>query len=266
MLSILSSSLSRNNPCIADCVRTIPNSRRLTTTKILVTDSQVSYFYLNVNNGIPMSTSTRRRFAAEHSKLDILAAAEQRFSEFGYDRTRLEDIATDIGIGRPGLLYHFPNKKQLYRAVLDSVYGDLIERLGRTLAGSGTLVERLLAALEFAIDEVGARPSIARIALRETAAFDPEIIADIRAQARPLMVLLQFIFEEGEKSGELQPVDADPYFLISALSGSVMFYVTVLPVFFEEIPHDHLAPERIEILKRNVMRIARQMLGIEQDN
>lgn len=128
------------------------------------------------------------------------------------------------------------------------------------------MVERVVAALEFSIDEVGARPSIARIALREAAASDPEIIADIRAQARPLLVLLQFIFEEGEKSGELQPVDADPYFLVSALSGSVMFYVAALPVFFEDIPHDHLAPERLETLKRNVLRIARQLLGIEQDN
>ena len=203
---------------------------------------------------------------AENSKLAILNAAEQRFSEFGYEATRLEDIAADIGIGRTGVLYHFSSKHSLYTAVLEHVYGDYITSLGRALVGGGTLTERIEKVITVSVDGVLNRPSIARMAMREALASDPELISIIRAQAKTIMDLLNVIFEEGEKSGELTPIDTDPYILISSMSGTLMFYVSALPTLFGSLPYDHMAPERFELLKKNILNTAKHMLGIKNTN
>jgi TetR/AcrR family transcriptional regulator len=203
---------------------------------------------------------TRRR--AEDSRAQIVAAAERRFADLGYEATRLEDVATDVGLGRPGVLYHFPNKRRLYRAVLDGLFGDVVDRAQRALAGSGSLTERIERALEVSIDFLAERPAAARIALREASSTDPEVRQEIRAQARPILDLLQLIFEEGERTGDLHPVDTDPYFFLSTLGGTVVFYIAALPTFFEDLPFDPLSPERIAKLKRNVLRMVRRLLGM----
>lgn len=207
-------------------------------------------------------SQVRRRRRAETSRAEIVAAAEHRFAEFGYDGTRLEDVASDVGLGRSGVLYHFPDKHQLYRAVLDDLFGDEVERIRRALAGSGTLPERVERAIDVAIDFLIERPAAARIALREASASEPALRAEIRRQSAAVFDLLGLIFEEGEQSGELNPVDTDPYFFMSAVAGTLIFYLAALPTFFERLPFDPIAPEQIDRLKRNVLRTARRLLGM----
>jgi len=155
-----------------------------------------------------------------------------------------------------------PDKRQLYRAVLDDLFGDEVDRLQRALAGSGSLPERIERAIEVAIDFLVERPAAARIALREASATDPAIRAEVRRQSGPVFDLLQLIFEEGERSGELHPVDTDPYFFLSAVAGTLIFYLAALPTFFERLPFDPLAPEQIDRLKRNVLRTVGRLLGM----
>ena len=212
-----------------------------------------------------MTSRPRRRLEANKSKIEILDAAEQRFAELGYEATRLEDVAKDIGLGRSGVLYHFSTKEKLYRAVLEYVYGDYAGKVTRVLAGSGSLAERIEATIGFSVDEVCKRPSIAQIAIREASAIDSDFVSLVRLQAKPFMGLLRNIFEEGEKTGELNPVNTDPYILLSSISGTVIFYVNALPRFFGALPDNHMAPERFEILKMNILKSVKTMLGIDDN-
>jgi TetR/AcrR family transcriptional regulator len=204
----------------------------------------------------------RRRRRAETSRAEIVAAAEHRIAEFGYEGTRLEDVATDVGLGRSGVLYHFPDKHQLYRAVLDDLFGDEVDRLQRALAGSGSLPERIQRAIDVAIDFLVERPAAAKIALREASTSDPAIRDEVRKQCGPVFDLLRLIFEEGDRSGELNPVDTDPYFFFSAVAGTLIFYLAALPTFFERRPFEPLEPEQIDRLKRNVLRTVERLLGM----
>jgi TetR/AcrR family transcriptional regulator len=204
----------------------------------------------------------RRRRRAATSRAEIVGAAEHRIAEYGYEGTRLEDVASDVGLGRSGVLYHFPDKHQLYRAVLEDLFGDEVDRLQRALAGSGSLPERIERAIDVAVDFLVERPAAARIALREASANDPAIREEVRRQAGPVFDLLRLIFEEGERSGELNPVDTDPYFFLSTVAGTLIFYLAALPTFFERLPFDPLAPEQIDRLKRNVLRTVARLLGM----
>ena len=59
----------------------------------------------------------------------ILEAAEQAFGQLGFDRATLADIASEAGIRRPSLLYHFESKDVLYEAVIRRVFDALKQTL-----------------------------------------------------------------------------------------------------------------------------------------
>ena len=63
----------------------------------------------------------------EATDLRVLRAAERAFGEQGYRQARLEDIASQAGIRRPSLLYHFGSKQALYKRVVEGAFLKLNE-------------------------------------------------------------------------------------------------------------------------------------------
>ena len=63
-------------------------------------------------------TSRRTRIQAENSDR-ILAAALEVFSADGFRGATIDRIADEAGMSKPNLLYYFPSKDEIYRALLD---------------------------------------------------------------------------------------------------------------------------------------------------
>ncbi len=58
----------------------------------------------------------------QDEKMDnILEAANRRFAHFGVDKTTMNEIADDLGISKASLYYYFPDKLNLYAAILQKV-------------------------------------------------------------------------------------------------------------------------------------------------
>jgi len=66
----------------------------------------------------PRSTQQAR---SARTRSGILGAAERLFAQRGYQATRLEEIAEQVGIRRASLFYYFKDKRALYDAVLENV-------------------------------------------------------------------------------------------------------------------------------------------------
>ena len=66
----------------------------------------------------------------------ILDAAARRMSRQGFHETSLSQIAEDVGIRAPSLLYHFGSKDGLYEALVQRFYAQLGSRLADA-AGDG---------------------------------------------------------------------------------------------------------------------------------
>ncbi len=59
---------------------------------------------------------------AQDKKRDvIIQAAQKRFSHFGVDKTTMNEIADDLSISKASLYYYFPDKLNLYAAVLQNL-------------------------------------------------------------------------------------------------------------------------------------------------
>ncbi len=59
-----------------------------------------------------------------------MAAALEVFSEAGYHKGSIRDVADRVGLSQAGLLHHYPSKHQLLEAVLDWRDQDALSRMG----------------------------------------------------------------------------------------------------------------------------------------
>ncbi|HEY0245849.1 MAG TPA: TetR/AcrR family transcriptional regulator [Mucilaginibacter sp.] len=56
----------------------------------------------------------------------ILEASYQRFLHYGYSKTTMNEIAGDLSLSKALLYYYFPDKSQLYVAVMRKIAGDYL--------------------------------------------------------------------------------------------------------------------------------------------
>jgi AcrR family transcriptional regulator len=121
---------------------------------------------------------------AERTRASILAEAEALFAEKGFAATRLEDVAENVGIRRASIVYYFKDKRELYDAVLEDVFGGLHDALAEVLVRGKTLTEQIEIGVSAWVDYVGRRPSIARLVLREVADANRERGAEVIEQTQ----------------------------------------------------------------------------------
>ncbi|MGY3212115.1 TetR/AcrR family transcriptional regulator [Mucilaginibacter sp. HD30] len=74
----------------------------------------------------------------------ILEAAYQRFLHYGYSKTTMNEIAGDLSFSKALLYYYFPDKSQLYIAVMRKLANDYLNRLGKEIAGFDNLKEAFI--------------------------------------------------------------------------------------------------------------------------
>jgi len=206
--------------------------------------------------------ATLRPAKAERTRSAILAAAERLFARRGYAATRLDDVADAVGVKRAALFYHFRDKQALYDAVIEEAFGELVARVEGALAASGAIAPRVEAAVEAWVDAIQARPALARLILRHAADADERPSTPLLPAAERLRRLAWGLFEEGRRSGELQPLHDDPFHASSALIGATVFYVSALAPLVPLGDFDPLAPEQFAAHKRDALRTARRLLGI----
>jgi TetR/AcrR family transcriptional regulator len=199
-----------------------------------------------------------RRDRGLQTRGEIVAAAERHFAERGFEATRLDDIAADVGIRRAAIFYHFGDKQDLYSAVLDEIFGDW----AAALPSVGSPAERLEAALTGWIDFVAERPSVARLILREAANSRPgEVSPFVRAGSAPVE-WFRGLIDEGIASGELKPL-IEPHRFTSLMGAVTVFHFAAMPWLTLDDPFDPRSLAELDKLKREVLLVARGMLGIE---
>jgi AcrR family transcriptional regulator len=197
----------------------------------------------------------RRRSNGIRTRAEIIAAAERRFAERGFQATRLGDIAADVGIQRPSLSYHFSDKQDLYIAVLETVFADW----SQGLPSGGSAVERLEAAMDSWIDFVAEHPSAARLLLRELAG-QPEQVASFLRAGTAEVEWFETVIAEGVAAGELHP-KVDPHRFMSLMAAIAVVQFAAIPWLSLRMPADRQDREELEKRKHEILLVARTLLG-----
>jgi AcrR family transcriptional regulator len=80
---------------------------------------------------------------SEATRDAILQAAARRFAAQGYEKTRISDICTDLGVNAQHLYTHFPSKKHLFIACFAVYVGWMNARVAEPMEGVADSAARL---------------------------------------------------------------------------------------------------------------------------
>lgn len=68
----------------------------------------------------------------EDGKLEIIInAAQKRFAHYGLCKTTMNEIATDVGMGKASLYYYFPDKETLFESVIKKEQQVFIDEMNK---------------------------------------------------------------------------------------------------------------------------------------
>ena len=138
-----------------------------------------------------------------------LAVATRLLAERGFEGTSLQDVADQVGVRKPSLLYHFSSKETLRAAVLGQMLGHWNEALPRILRAATSGEDRFDAVLSEMIRFFQEDADRAKLLLREVLDRPREMSAVMRVQMRPWIESVARYIRKGQEEGSLHD-DADP--------------------------------------------------------
>ncbi len=132
-------------------------------------------------------------------KEQIVKVASKYFSEVGYDKATLDDVAKEVGVSKAAIYYHFKDKFALYEAVLCSRFKDLAQ----TICEIDVLVP--IKALREYVENFGnfllENPCFSAIFAREMADGAMNMPQSCTEQMSQILKKLSAILQEGEAQG-----------------------------------------------------------------
>lgn len=136
----------------------------------------------------------------------ILAEAERQFARFGFEGVSLDSIAAVLDLSRQNLLYHWPSKEELYRAVLDSVMGEWMANMS-AIAEADEPETAIQTYVEVKLRFSRERPSGNAVFTREIMAGAPRYRDVLKAQVMPLLHADVARFERWAEEGRIRRLD-----------------------------------------------------------
>lgn len=139
----------------------------------------------------------------------VLDRAAELFGQRGYNGTNLRDVADALGMSRPALYYHFPNKEKLLEAIVEETT-ILIEReMARLMTDSHEDSEVALhGVMRFITRWMLDHYVIFKVLDRVEPEMSPEIIAKNNRAKLAILHHLSSIIDRGIEMGRFRPVDS----------------------------------------------------------
>jgi AcrR family transcriptional regulator len=182
----------------------------------------------------------------------ILDAAYQRFLHYGYSKTTMNEIAGDLSLSKALLYYYFPDKSQLYIAVMRKLAADYIQRLEGKLNQFDNLKEAFVSQIDTQHDFIVKNYNFFdffRVNEQNLPDTIWEIITEIHQTE--LRLLSAAIKIEADK-GNIKPVDNPGEIvdlLLDALHGVRVSAVSHKKVMFPQKEHlDEIHAKRLLLL------------------
>ena len=183
-----------------------------------------------------MTTTTK---AAENGKVRegrstreaIVEAASRLIHVLGYNRTSLDDVLRESGVGKGNFYYYFKSKEDLGYAIIDRIRRAFVERgLGPAFGDTDAdPVGQLHAFFDRVLDSQRQRNCVGGCAMGNLACELSDVHEGFRQQLAGIFDVyrdhLAEAIRRGQQSGRLRP-DADAVrvaqFLVGALEGAIL--------------------------------------------
>jgi AcrR family transcriptional regulator len=173
----------------------------------------------------PRVAQRLRKPAEEDVRTRTLRVATKLIAERGFDGTSLQDVADEVGVAKPSLLYHFPSKQALRSAVFEQMLGHWNVALPRILRAATSGEDQFEGVLGEMVRFFSEDRDRATLLLREVLDRPREMAGVIKRHMKPWLDSVAGYIKKGQAHGDLHDdVDAEAYvihvttFLISTIA------------------------------------------------
>jgi TetR/AcrR family transcriptional repressor of mexJK operon len=136
---------------------------------------------------------------------EILEAARGRFAHYGYSKVTMEEIASDVEMGKASLYYYFPTKEELFKSVIKKEQDLFVEEIENLLKQDFSASEKLKYYVIKRVEYFQQLVNLGTLNLHS--------VLDIKSVFKELLkvfetqeiFLIQKIIEEGKIKGEFDP-------------------------------------------------------------
>jgi AcrR family transcriptional regulator len=151
------------------------------------------------------SSAAQSRGPADHNVRDqLLEAAEEHFSRYGYDKTTVSDLAKAIGFSKAYIYKFFDSKQAIGEAICAKTLTTMVAAVGEAVAGVSTPTEKFRRMFK-TLTTTGANLFFQDRKLHDIAAHAAgEGWPPVRAYADRIRRLLTDIVLEGRATGEFE--------------------------------------------------------------
>jgi len=202
---------------------------------------------------------------ANDMRARILVAATRLFAARGFDGTSVQAVASAVGIRKASLLYHFPSKDALRRAVLDGLlarWKDIVPQILRAATAGDDTVGAVISEV---VDFFRADPDRARLLTREVLDRPEEMRSRIQEHLSPWMGLVTTAVRRGVEQGLVRPgIDPEAWVveMVTLLVGTFALSGATVDI----LGGVELGADAQDRRLREVFRIARASLLIDGDS
>jgi AcrR family transcriptional regulator len=137
----------------------------------------------------------------------ILEAAQKRFAVYGIEKTTMQDIADDLKMVKGSLYYYYPDKENLYKAVIKAEQSEFLRLVEIDLEGISDPVEALN---KYMINRLSYFKKLVNLSRMRAEAFDefrPLIAESIVEFKEKEKMIVKKILDNGNRLGEFAVKD-----------------------------------------------------------
>jgi len=168
------------------------------------------------------SAASKSRTRIQREKTDlILAAALEVFSTYGFRGSTVDQIAAEVGLSKPNLLYYFDSKEAIHARLLERLLDRWLAPLEK-LDASGPPVEEILDYVMRKLEMARDYPRESRLFANEILQGAPRIMDQIAGPLKTLVDDKAAVIKSWSDAGLIAIVD--PYHLIFSIWATTQHY------------------------------------------
>lgn len=192
---------------------------------------------------------------AELTRQRLIEAARQVFLTRGVSRSTMEHIATQAGVTRGAIYWHFSNKIDLFQAMREQVFLPLIDRMDDTLLIEGsedplTCIENFLCGtIQVLIDSIETR-QIYEIMMIKCEYVDEfaTVLQQILCNCSGIAEKLRLVYERAKVQEQLH-VSHDA---VRLAMDTHLFFIGLLHMWVKDMHGDQFRWQAIELIKAHM--------------
>ncbi|EOD01907.1 TetR/AcrR family transcriptional regulator [Caldisalinibacter kiritimatiensis] len=187
----------------------------------------------------------------EERRLSIINAAIKVFCEYGFHKSKMEDIAKEAGIGKGTIYEYFDSKKNLFQEMIIFSITYYKKGMKKAIADGGNIREKLIELAKHHGKFLAKHAEMAQNIGNQSNIISKEMRCKLIKGRMEIHKIVEGVIEEGINNGELRS-DLNKELAAFSVMGTVNQYYTKKIFIDKEMPNQINPTEAIDILMKGI--------------